>query len=270
MRLYEESLQLLNRRKGQLSPIDYNIVYLGDSWVEKINVPHYSYTSNEIFAAALNEAKKFNPLFIMHGGDIVFTGSRELLENFIVVKNELVPDIPLFVTIGNHELEPTPSGPWSPENFLSIIGPLHFLLNVPEYQLTMIALNTLYHFVYNEYGLTAEELKFLRQSLQQSLHNTFVATHVPPQSSEWSTNSGTFTINREPFLHEIKDKASIAFVSHVHAYDTAEIEDTRFVLSGCAGAPPNVNQVNHIVVVNVRNEGGRSRIRFKKVPVGWT
>mgnify|MGYP001038800936 CR=1 FL=1 len=39
MRLYEEPLQLLSTRKNVLRRNDYNIVYLGDSWVEKSMFP---------------------------------------------------------------------------------------------------------------------------------------------------------------------------------------------------------------------------------------
>lgn len=270
MTLFEQSLELLKKRKKVLDPNNYNIVFLGDSWVEKIKTPHYQYTSNSIFQAAMEEAKKQKPLLIYYGGDSVFTGSRELLKNFIYTKNLYCPGIPMFTAIGNHELEPTPSGPWSPANYKEIIGPVHYSLNIPEFHLTLIVLNTMYHYIYQEYGLTNSEIKFLQDKLRNKQRYTFVGTHVPPQTKKWHGKDASFTINRDKFLKEIKGKVTKALVSHVHAFDTDRINGTEFILSGGGGAPLNTNQLFHIVRINIKNIEGKSQVTFKKIPVGWT
>lgn len=269
MTLFEQSLILLEKRKSVLNPNDYNIVFLGDSWVEKIRSPHYEYTSNDIFEAAMNETVKQNPLLIYYGGDAVFTGTSELLENFVYTKNLYAPDIPIFNAIGNHELEPTSSGPWSPANYKQIIGPVHMAINVPEFHLTLIVLNTMYHYIYKEYGLTDEEIDFLSTSLKSREACTFVGTHVPPQTRKWTGAGEAFTINRNEFLQEIKGKVDKAFVSHVHAYDTERVEGTKFILSGGGGAPLQVGQEFHIVSIHVKHKKGKSKVTFEKIPVGW-
>ncbi|HEX9062181.1 MAG TPA: metallophosphoesterase [Clostridia bacterium] len=269
MRLYEQSLALLENRKIELDPDDYRIVFMGDSWVEKLKSAHYEYTSNDIFQVAMEEAKKQNPLLIYYGGDSVFTGTRELLENFIITKNKYAPSIPMFTAIGNHELEPVENGPWSPENYKDIIGPVHYALNIPEYRFSLIVLDTMYHYVYKEYGLTDEEILFLKSSLRGRQKNTFVATHVPPRTWKWNGDGEAFTINRDRFLEEIEGKVSKAFVSHIHAYDTEKIKNTEFILSGGGGAPLNVYEVFHIVCVHIKRQKGKSTVTFEQIPVGW-
>lgn len=265
MNFYEQSLALLEKRKSDLNPDDYNIVFLGDSWVEKIRSEHYEYTSNDIFQVAMEEAKRENPLLIYYGGDSVFTGSRELLKNFVETKNSFAPEIPMFTAIGNHELEPAEDGPWSPENYKEIIGPVRYSVNVPEYRFTLIVLNTMYHYIYKEYGLTDRDIHFLRESLNTSEKNTFVATHVPPETWKWRGAGEAFTINRDKFLYEIAGKVSKGLVSHIHAYDTENIRGTEFILSGGGGAPLNVYELFHIVSINIRKD----KVTFEQIPVGW-
>lgn len=269
MSLYEQSLELLEKRKNDLDPDDYTIIFMGDSWVEKIRSPHYEYTSTDIFQVAMEEAKKHNPLLIYFGGDAVFTGSSELLENFVNAKNLYAPEIPMFNAIGNHELETTPSGPWSPENYKKIIGPVHYCVNVPEYRFSLIVLDTMYHYIYKEYGLTDEEIHFLIECLEDEYENTFVGTHVPPQTWKWRGEGEAFTINRDQFLQAIEDKVAKALVSHVHAYDTERVKNTEFILSGGGGAPLNIYELFHIVCIHIKHHKGKSKITFEQIPVGW-
>ncbi|WP_242875006.1 MULTISPECIES: metallophosphoesterase family protein [Clostridium] len=265
--MYEEQLQLLKKRKDILNPRNYNIVFMGDSWVER-----NGHTSIEIFKKAMEEAKKYNPLLILHGGDIVFSGSeKDNFQFFIDAKNSDAPDLPLFTAVGNHEMDIQLTGAASVANFVEMIGPLHFTLNIPRYELTLIALDSLYHYVYHEYGLTREELQYLRRSLDDRYQNTFTCMHVPPATDRWIPQPGDdsfFTIGSQAFFREVKGKIAAALVSHVHTFAATRYRDTRLYLSGGGGAALNKKSIFHIFVINIRNYSGCRKIHVSVVPIG--
>lgn len=293
MTLFEQSLAQLENILNKRNPNNYNIVFLGDSWVGDGHV------SNNIFEEAMKKAVQYEPLLIMHGGDIVFTGAidpttgRNPFEFFINTVNRLNTDrhgnkVPFFVTPGNHELAPTPSGPWSIENYRNFIGPkeLHFKIDLPKFNFTLVSLNTLYHFVRNEYGLTDSELDFLEDSLRDANRNTFVAMHVPPEEPRFDwVGSDAFPNGRgrTRFYEIIDGKVSKVLVSHIHDFQLATkflrnkngfslplFYAVDFILSGGGGATLNVGEINHIVVLNIKNNAHGSIITPKLVPVGWT
>src|SRR5689334_23988592 len=90
--LYEQSEELFAARLKQADPADYTFVVLGDS------------RGNErVFRKSLALAASFKPLFVLHGGDISDNGTRPELDRFLAIVREQLPDIPLFVVVGNHE-----------------------------------------------------------------------------------------------------------------------------------------------------------------------
>ncbi|WP_234124765.1 metallophosphoesterase family protein [Clostridium hydrogenum] len=265
--MYEEQLQLLEERKKYLNPKNYNIVFMGDSWVEQ-----NGHTSIQIFKNAMEEAKKYNPLLILHGGDIVFSGSeKDNFQFFIDTKNSAAPNLPLFTAIGNHEMNIQLTGDAAVANFVEMIGPLHFTLNIPRYDLTLIALDSLYHHVYHDYGLTKEELEYLRENLRGRYQNTLVGMHVPPATDEWIPEPGDdsfFTKGSQAFFREVKEKIVAALVSHVHTFATTKYKGTRLYLSGGGGAALVKKSIFHILVINITNYSSGSRLCFSVVPVG--
>jgi energy-converting hydrogenase Eha subunit F len=64
--LYERSLKKLEANLKTASPDDFMFVVLGDSR-----------DNDEVFQKILAEAAKLRPLFILHGGDTVYTGRRK-------------------------------------------------------------------------------------------------------------------------------------------------------------------------------------------------
>ncbi len=266
MTIYEQSLKLLNQRQKQLDPDNYNIVFMGDSWVGD-----KSYTSNEIFRSAMEGAKVYNPLLILHGGDLVFNGEKEFLKFFIDPKNNFVPDLPLFVIAGNHDMDRRVTGNAAVANFKALIGPLHYTLNIPDYRFTLIVLDSLYHYKYSNYGLTDTELKYLRDNLQHSYQNTFVAMHAPPATDTWVPGPGDdtyFTIDSEAFFNEVEGDATAVLVSHIHKFDTTEYKNTKLYLSGGGGATLYKNAIFHILVITIKKNNGKNELSFKVIPIG--
>ncbi|MCF8568481.1 metallophosphoesterase [Alicyclobacillus tolerans] len=111
---------------------NYNFVYMGDTWIAKSdNCDVINYTGEFVFNDALVQAKKYNPQFVLHGGDAAFAGNRPSLLRF---KNEKVkkafPSTRFYVSPGNHDaLFTTANGKRriSFNNFKQIINPLNFV-----------------------------------------------------------------------------------------------------------------------------------------------
>ncbi|MCZ8521892.1 MULTISPECIES: metallophosphoesterase family protein [Paenibacillus] len=127
--LYTRSQKLLasRLRRKSFDPDNYKIVYMGDSWAAEGN-----YTGIGVLNKALDVIRGTKPLYVLHGGDIVFTGSKEQLTYFSNKVKERIPGGPLFVAVGNHE-STLKNGTTSLNNFKKIIGPaaLHFTVRSP-------------------------------------------------------------------------------------------------------------------------------------------
>jgi Icc protein len=264
MTMFEESLQLLKAREHLLDPREYCFFFFGDTWVG----PN-EHTSNDIFHSAMDLVKEYNPLFIIHGGDIVFTGKKENFQSFIDQKKMYAPTIPFFVSVGNHEVERLPSGEQSLGNFIKLVGPLHFTIPIPRYKLTLISLDTLYHNVYQQYGLTSQELAYLRANLATSEANTFVAMHVPPKTNDWTNPNDVFTLGSKELFKIADHDVSLMLVSHVHAFKTDRYKHNELILSGGGGATLAKREIFHLVVVTVKNHGPKSEVKWEMVPLGW-
>jgi Icc protein len=91
--LHEGSLKKLEANLKTASPDDFMFVVLGDSR-----------DNDEVFKKILTEVAKLKPLFILHGGDTVNTGTEERFNHFLDIVGRAIPEIPLFVAMGNHEI----------------------------------------------------------------------------------------------------------------------------------------------------------------------
>lgn len=244
---------LANRlRSKTFDPNNYKIVYMGDSWASAGN-----FTGVAVLNEALNVSRNTKPLLILHGGDTVFTGSKEQLNFFAKKVKSRVPGTPLFVAVGNHESTFSNGIPSSLNNFKKIIGPkaLHFAFQLPFVK--VIGVSSVSPQGGRPYGLSPSELNFLRQQLNTKAKNIIIFTHVPPE--EWQQG-------REEFARLIQKKnVTLLLFSHVHAYRKFKVNNKTAIISGGAGAALDKNQINHIVILTVRN----GKITTKKVPITW-
>jgi 3',5'-cyclic-AMP phosphodiesterase len=239
--LYQHSLRLLNQRGAMAAASDFTFVVLGDSR-----------DGDAVFAKGLQLARSFSPLFILHGGDYSRGGGEAETAHFLKLVKENIPEIPLFVVMGNHE---------NREVFTREIGPLHFTLRSKRLGLALVAVDN------SDDILTAPELEYLRSQLSASGKNRFVAMHVPPRTERWSWHS--FTEGEEELKRILaKERVQGAFFSHVHLFDSATYGGVPAFITGGAGAPlvtmgfPG-DPVNHILVVRVKN----GKASFRKVPI---
>ncbi|MDA2361161.1 metallophosphoesterase [Bacillus cereus] len=252
MTLHERSEYLLKERMKKLHCKNkFNFVFLGDS---RGNGPKDNcFTMSGEFELVLQRAAELDPLFIIHGGDTVYTGEKKYLEHFVRVVKKIVPHIPVFVCVGNHDelyLEES-----NLKNFQSTIGKVHWVIDIPNFKFRCIALNNIVSPKNKIYGFTNDELNYLERKLYHTPRNTVLAMHAQPNIGRWSTLEGfpVDTSQSQKFFdliqcHHVKK----VLVSHVHAYDEQFIrkncdgtftlgKGTDFILSGGAGAPLDLN-----------------------------
>lgn len=249
MTLHERSEKLLERRIKRLHGKGFRFVFMGDS--RGRGPADGCFTMAGVFELVLEQALKLNPLFIVHGGDTVFTGEVRYLEHFVRYVEKHAPEMPMFVAIGNHdELNLSQS---NIENFEATIGTVHWKIDIPKFDFCCFSLNNVISPSNSSYGFTDTELAYLEHQLEISPRNTILTMHAQPNIGRWSTLDGfpVYTPESQRFfqlVNRYRGKVQKILVSHVHAYDEQFIGEspggglivgmgTDYVLSGGAGAP---------------------------------
>jgi 3',5'-cyclic-AMP phosphodiesterase len=229
--LHERSLVKFQAGTEHASPADFSFVVLGDSR-----------GNDGIFKKALALAKSYSPLFILHGGDYSDRGSDRETDHFLTLVNDSVPDVPLFVVLGNHE---------NRKVFAEKIGPAHFSLDSARLNLKVIAVDNAGD------ALKMPERSYLLTELAAKRKNTFVAMHVPPKTLSWTWH--TFSEGAAELENALAENGvKAAFYFHVHLYARDEIKGVPSIITAGAGAPliragfPG-EPVYHIVLVRVKN-----------------
>lgn len=228
--LYVESLNTFTRRVATANPDDWRFVFMGDNR-----------GNDKKFKAALQLATGFNPVFIIHGGDIVEQGTAEELEHFMSTLRSLPGLPPLFVVRGNHEM--------NAGLFEAIIGPRNFSLDSQRLGLRLVAVDN------SDYALQGSELAFLDKMLDMRRQSQFVAMHIPPKTERWSKHSfskGKDTLGRLMAERKVK----LGLFAHIHLFDNDIFNGVPCVISGGAGAQLSWwysgSAEYHIVVVEVK------------------
>lgn len=208
--LFDRSLALFEAKAAKVSKDDYSFVVLGDSR-----------DGDAVFKKVLKLAKAYDPLFILHGGDYSGSGTEEETAAFLSLVRENIPDLPIFVVIGNHE---------TPTVFAREIGPSYFTLKSARLGLTLTAVDN------SEYKLRRQDLDYISRQLSYAARTKFVAMHVPPKTSRWSWH--TFSDGAEQLEDVLLRKRPAGiFFSHVHLYDSDEFGGVPAFITGGAGGP---------------------------------
>ena len=239
--LYERSLQKLERNLQTVSPDDFMFVVMGDSR-----------DNDEIFKKILTAAEKLKPLFILHGGDTVFTGREKKFNHFLDIAESALPDTPIFVVIGNHELTNNVKNPHGKQIFQEKIGPLNYALDIKRLGMRIVALDN------SLYEMTPTQLQYLEEQLTSKRKYKFVIMHIPPETQKWQ-HSHCFTKGADKLKQIMAEKkVSAAFFSHLHLYAQDEVKGVKYIITGGAAAPLHINipfgeHSYHFIVVRVKD-----------------
>lgn len=239
--LYDRSLHKLEKNLQTSSPDDFTFIVMGDSR-----------DNEEVFKKILTSADKLRPLFILHGGDTVFTGREKKFNHFLDIVETNLPETPIFVVIGNHDLTNNIKTPHGKAIFQEKIGPLNYVLDMKKLGLKIVALDN------SLYELTPAQLDYLEEQLTSPRKYKFVIMHIPPKTQKWQ-HSHCFSKGADRLMQIMAEKkVSVAFFSHLHLYAQDEIKGVKYIITGGAAAPLHANvafgeHFYHFIVVRVKN-----------------
>lgn len=218
--LYELSRQKLESRLAGIQTEPYTFVVMGDSR-----------DNDQVFIKSLLAAARYHPLFILHTGDAVHTGSEEQFLHFLAILQQTLPNMPVFVVAGNHELASPDKSDKERVLFQQLIGPLDYVLYLPRINARFIALDN------SGYGLSSNQIDYLKTQLGMDHSLNFVIMHIPPQTHKW-TNKRTFTHGADAFFQTISTRnVAGVFYGHFHLYDEDTLSGIRHIITAGAGAP---------------------------------
>ncbi|MBI2303957.1 MAG: metallophosphoesterase family protein [Chloroflexi bacterium] len=185
-------------------------------------------TNHPIHRRLVGLIKEAAPDFVINVGDLVENGSRKSdWDTFFDVERELLVDVPLYPTLGNHEqnsylyfaLFDLPGT----ERWYSFdSGPAHF-----------IALDV----AFSDYKPGSEQYDWLEQDLRQTTRPwKIVYLHYPPYS--FTPFRGSELPVREALtpLFE-KYGVQLAFSGHNHHYQRNLVNGVTYIVTGGGGAP---------------------------------
>ena len=228
--LYAESMKAFEARAASANADEWRFVFLGDSR-----------GNDSKFREILERAQALDPLFILHGGDIVENGSAGELSRFLDVVRSVKGLPPLFVVRGNHEANAA--------LFEMTIGPLDFVIDSQRLGLRLVAVDN------SNYMLSERELTFLSKNLNQKRQNQIVSMHVPPRTERWPNH--TFDKGKNELLTLMAErKVAMGLFSHIHLFDQDTIKGIPCIVSGGAGSQLawygyKGDAIYHMVVVEV-------------------
>jgi hypothetical protein len=218
--LYEQSWRKLESRLAEIQKEPYTFVVMGDSR-----------DNDEVFVKCLLSAARYHPLFILHMGDAVSTGSKAQFLHFLALLQQTLPDMPVFVAAGNHEQTNRDTSDKGKALFQQLIGPLDYVLDLPGINARFIVLDN------SSNSLTSKQIDYLKNQLSMEHLLKFVFMHIPPQTHKW-IDSHTFTKGADAFLQTISTQSNAGvFYGHYHLYDEDTLSGTRHIITGGAGAP---------------------------------
>jgi len=228
--LFAESMKAFEARVASADADGWRFVFLGDNR-----------GNDSKFKEMLQRAKDLDPLFILHGGDIVETGTAGELSRFLDVVKSVKDLPPLFVVRGNHEMNAA--------LFEKMIGPLNFVIDSQRLGLRLVALDN------SSYVLGERELTFLSRNLDQKRQNQIVSMHIPPKTNRWPRHS--FEKGKDELLTLMADrKVKMGLFAHIHLFDVDTVKGIPCIISGGAGSQLAWfgyagDAMYHLVVVDV-------------------
>ena len=231
--------------------------------------------AKEILVKALKMAAEYDPLFILHGGDIVWSGNNDSFAYFLTIINQIpeLDDIPIFVVVGNHEKSHMAIDKKNFHDFKKLIGPLNFAICLPKQQLTLCGIDTA------DYRVSPNILSRLNYSLEcYDQPIKFIFTHIPPYAGSYKNlqefsnifhppyRSGTLIDGTSELLEILSNhNVTMGFSGHIHAYIPTIIDLPYYVepnpitgraaipwiVTGGAGAEIIPGYSFHFVVITV-------------------
>lgn len=181
----------------------------------------------EIHDAIIDQARSLTPDLMLHVGDLVNKGRDEAQwDEFFWITKDLLAYVPLFPTLGNHELQSRDYFerfflPGNERWYSFSYGPAFFIcLEIDGY---------------TKLDDVSEQYQWLEQTLAKNTQPwLFVFFHKPPYSAEYEGQSEAFIRSRlTPLFEEYGVK--LVFSGHNHNYQRSHVNGITYLVTGGGG-----------------------------------
>lgn len=180
----------------------------------------------EVFLKIRDEINEDNGVFILDGGDLVYTGR---VDEWAALMKEWKWDKPIFVAPGNHEYRGE-----GINVFHMLFGPDNYAFSFGNYRYIII------NDVEDNYGLSDETFKWLENQMKlakEREERPILVLHAPPVDPR---PHGDHAMNPEDgrrLLALMKAYNAFGIFSHIHIYWYGEEDGVQMLITGGGGAP---------------------------------
>jgi len=180
----------------------------------------------EVFLKIRDEMNADEGVFIIDGGDLVYSGK---VDEWAALLEEWKWDKPVFIAVGNHE--------YIGEG----INVYHMFFGPTDYS---FALGD-YHYIFmnnirNDYGLSDEQWDWLQKELESaraSGRRPVIVMHAPPADPRPGGDHGMNPADGKRLLELMKEYNAFGVFSHIHMFWNGTVEGVHYIITGAGGAP---------------------------------
>lgn len=195
----------------------------------------------DIHRAIINQARSLTPDLALHVGDLVNVGHNEAQwDEFLRIEKELLAYVPLFPTLGNHELQSKHYFerfflPGNERWYSFTYGPAFFIcLQIDGF---------------TKLDDVSEQYQWLEQTLAKNTQPwLFVYFHKPPYSAEYEGQSEAYIRIRVTPLFE-QYGVRLVFSGHNHNYQRSQVNGITYIVTGGGGGDlsDRITQDEHLL-----------------------
>jgi hypothetical protein len=195
----------------------------------------------DIHRAIINQARSLTPDLALHVGDLVNVGRDETAwDEFFWIEKELIAYVPLFPTLGNHELQSKHYFerfflPGNERWYSFTYGPAFFIcLQIDGFM---------------KLDDVSEQYQWLEQTLTKNIQPwLFVYFHKPTYSSEYEGPNEAYIRSRLTPLFE-QHGVQLVFSGHNHNYQRSQVNGITYVITGGGGGDlsDRIKQDEHLL-----------------------
>nr|WP_209475622.1 metallophosphoesterase [Thermococcus stetteri] len=221
---------------------DYTVLAFGD------HRPSSGEKQPEVFFKIRDEINRGSGVFIIDGGDLVYSGTIYQWEELMKAWKW---DKPIFVAVGNHEYNGE-----GVNIYHYYFGPTDYAFSLGKYR--FIFAND----IMNNYRLSDKQWEWLEEQLETAKkrgERPVVVMHAPPYDPRPSGEHTLDPSDAKRLLELMKEYNAFGIFSHIHIYWYGTYEGVPFVITGGGGAPlyakPEEGGFYHYVRLFMKGDG---------------
>ncbi|ASJ06133.1 metallophosphoesterase family protein [Thermococcus pacificus] len=198
----------------------YRIIALGD------HRPGSGTKPPEVFLKIRDEINNDEGVFIIDGGDLVYTGR---VDEWAALLKEWKWNKPIFVAPGNHEYRGE-----GINVFHMLFGPDNYAFSFGNYRYIII------NDVEDNYGLSDETFKWLEDQMNLAAERgerPVLVLHAPPIDPRPNGDHAMKPEDAKRLLETMKAYNAFGIFSHIHIYWYGKEDGVQMLITGGGGAP---------------------------------